>query len=296
MSEIQQTVAAQPVVVYSKSWCPFCTECKELLDSMEQPYTVVELDQRDDGDAVQAALLSLTRQRTVPNVFVGGQHLGGNDDTQAAPTNPAPAPAPDRRRTAGRTPNADPDRSPKQAAARSGRLAEMLAGSGSGAAGAAADAREVDLPASRARRVNLGLAVASPLVAAALFFAQRSSLLGVDPVTLLAKMEVRVRVRVRARARARARAMGRVRVRVTLLAKMEVRVRVNPNPDPDPNPDPNPNPNPHPRRSRPHCRRRSPTAGRRSSTFTRRGARAARCRHQACTGSSGSTPTRSITS
>ena len=84
MSEIQQTVAAQPVVVYSKSWCPFCTECKELLDSMEQPYTVVELDQRDDGDAVQAALLSLTRQRTVPNVFVGGQHLGGNDDTQKA--------------------------------------------------------------------------------------------------------------------------------------------------------------------------------------------------------------------
>ena len=189
MSEIQQTVAAQPVVVYSKSWCPFCTECKELLDSMEQPYTVVELDQRDDGDAVQAALLSLTRQRTVPNVFVGGQHLGGNDDTQAAPTNPAPAPAPDRRPTAGRTPNADPDRSPKQAAARSGRLAEMLAGSGSGVAAAAADAREVDLPANRARRVNLGLAVASPLVAAALFFAQRSSLLGVDPVTLLAKME-----------------------------------------------------------------------------------------------------------
>ena len=90
MSEIQQTVAAQPVVVYSKSWCPFCTECKELLDSMEQPYTVVELDQRDDGDAVQAALLSLTRQRTVPNVFVGGQHLGGNDDTQAAEKCPCP--------------------------------------------------------------------------------------------------------------------------------------------------------------------------------------------------------------
>ena len=84
--EVQRMVAAQPVVIYSKSWCPFCTQCKELLDSMEQPYTVVELDQRDDGEAVQAALLSLTQQRTVPSVFVGGQHLGGNDDTQAAAT------------------------------------------------------------------------------------------------------------------------------------------------------------------------------------------------------------------
>ena len=83
MSEIQQTVAAQPVVVYSKSWCPFCTECKELLDSMEQPYTVVELDQRDAGDAVQAALLSHTRQRTVPNVIVGGRWETGIIATSA---------------------------------------------------------------------------------------------------------------------------------------------------------------------------------------------------------------------
>ena len=31
-----------------------------------------------------AALLELTKQRTVPNVFVNGQHLGGCDDTMAA--------------------------------------------------------------------------------------------------------------------------------------------------------------------------------------------------------------------
>jgi glutaredoxin 3 len=72
------------VVIYSKTWCPYCTQCKELLDSMGQPYAVVELDRRDDGEAVQAALLSLTQQRTVPSVFVAGKHIGGNDDTQAA--------------------------------------------------------------------------------------------------------------------------------------------------------------------------------------------------------------------
>lgn len=31
----------------------------------------------EDGDAIQRALADLTGQRTVPNVFVGGQHLGG---------------------------------------------------------------------------------------------------------------------------------------------------------------------------------------------------------------------------
>lgn len=38
---------------------------------------VVELDQRSDGGAIQAALESITGQRTVPNVFIGGKTIGG---------------------------------------------------------------------------------------------------------------------------------------------------------------------------------------------------------------------------
>ena len=37
----------------------------------------------DEGDAMQSALLELTGQKTVPNVFVRGRHAGGNDDVQA---------------------------------------------------------------------------------------------------------------------------------------------------------------------------------------------------------------------
>ena len=59
VSEIEQLIAAQAVVVYSKSWCPYCAQCKALLDSMEQPYAVVELDRIEDGEAMQAALLRL---------------------------------------------------------------------------------------------------------------------------------------------------------------------------------------------------------------------------------------------
>ena len=82
--EIKSTISGSKVVVYSKSWCPFCQRTKALFDSQGIEYTAIELDERDDGAEVQDALLGLTKQRTVPSVFINGQHLGGNDDTQKA--------------------------------------------------------------------------------------------------------------------------------------------------------------------------------------------------------------------
>jgi glutaredoxin 3 len=45
---------------------------------------VYELDNMDDGAAIQAALGEMTGQRTVPNVFIAGKHLGGNSEVQTA--------------------------------------------------------------------------------------------------------------------------------------------------------------------------------------------------------------------
>lgn len=39
--------------------------------------------QSADGAEIQALLLELTKQRTVPNVFIKGQHIGGADATLA---------------------------------------------------------------------------------------------------------------------------------------------------------------------------------------------------------------------
>ena len=83
LSEIQRTVAGKPVVVFSKSSCAESTACKGIFDAMEQPYTMIELDQRDDGAEMEAALLSLTH-RAMPNVFVGGQFLGGGAEMEEA--------------------------------------------------------------------------------------------------------------------------------------------------------------------------------------------------------------------
>jgi hypothetical protein len=43
------------------------------------PATVVELDTLADGDAVQAGVAEVTGRRTVPQVFIGGKHVGGCD-------------------------------------------------------------------------------------------------------------------------------------------------------------------------------------------------------------------------
>ncbi|PWZ04657.1 Monothiol glutaredoxin-S6 [Zea mays] len=55
-------------------------------DLKEDPY-VVELDTRVDGRDIQSVLLDLVGRRTVPQVFVNGQHIGGSDDTVNALSN-----------------------------------------------------------------------------------------------------------------------------------------------------------------------------------------------------------------
>ncbi|GMH70159.1 hypothetical protein TrVE_jg2426 [Triparma verrucosa] len=90
---ISKALEENEVVVFSKSFCPFCTSTKKMFSEtgtelgMTSPAFVVELDQIDGGADIQAELLSQTGQRTVPNVFVKGKHVGGNDDTMRAAAN-----------------------------------------------------------------------------------------------------------------------------------------------------------------------------------------------------------------
>jgi glutaredoxin len=72
------------VVIWSKSYCPFCKATKTLFQDLGIEVKVFELDEMDNGPDLQMALQEMTKQRTVPNVFLAGKHLGGNDDTQNA--------------------------------------------------------------------------------------------------------------------------------------------------------------------------------------------------------------------
>lgn len=73
-------MAAQ-VEIYATRTCPYCIAARALLDRKGVSYEVidvgaepdrrVEMTQRADG------------RRTVPQIFINGQHVGGSDDLHA---------------------------------------------------------------------------------------------------------------------------------------------------------------------------------------------------------------------
>mmetsp|Transcript_26324 Transcript_26324/g.57063 ORF Transcript_26324/g.57063 Transcript_26324/m.57063 type:complete len:141 (-) Transcript_26324:91-513(-) len=78
---VKDRIEGSKVIVFSKSYCPYCRKVKTLLDEEGVPYTVLELDTHEDGASLQRILYQITGQRTVPNVFVKGGHVGGASDT-----------------------------------------------------------------------------------------------------------------------------------------------------------------------------------------------------------------------
>lgn len=75
-----------PVIIFSKSYCPFSTKAKRILlekySIVPAPY-VVELDTHPLGPGLQTALAKSTGRGTVPNVLISGRSIGGGDDIEA---------------------------------------------------------------------------------------------------------------------------------------------------------------------------------------------------------------------
>lgn len=83
VAQVKQLIATNDVFVASKSYCPHCSSAKRLLEKVTPNAYVLELDTMEDGDDIQQALAKITGQRTVPNIFIKGKHIGGNSDLQA---------------------------------------------------------------------------------------------------------------------------------------------------------------------------------------------------------------------
>jgi len=85
-TKAQDIIENNGVAVFSKSYCPYCKATKELLTKLGAQYYTLELDQIDDGAAIQDALQQMTNQRSVPNVFIAKEHIGGNSDLEQLKT------------------------------------------------------------------------------------------------------------------------------------------------------------------------------------------------------------------
>ena len=68
------------VLIYTTKICPYCVRAKMLLQRKGVDYK--EIDVSNDP-AERQALVERTRQRTVPQIFINGEHIGGCDDLYA---------------------------------------------------------------------------------------------------------------------------------------------------------------------------------------------------------------------
>ena len=62
---IQRLIKENKVMVFSKSYCPFCTKAKNVLNSIGVKYKVLELDEDPNGAEIQNELQAMGEGRTV---------------------------------------------------------------------------------------------------------------------------------------------------------------------------------------------------------------------------------------
>eukprot|EP00523_Entomoneis_sp_CCMP467_P007239 CAMPEP_0168728388 /NCGR_PEP_ID=MMETSP0724-20121128/5658_1 /TAXON_ID=265536 /ORGANISM="Amphiprora sp., Strain CCMP467" /LENGTH=148 /DNA_ID=CAMNT_0008775231 /DNA_START=56 /DNA_END=502 /DNA_ORIENTATION=+ len=85
---VVHNIEENDVMVFAKSYCPHCQQTRHLLEELHKEFEgwslkIVDIDTNpEDGRMIQNLLAELTGQRTVPNIFIDGEHLGGNEDLQ----------------------------------------------------------------------------------------------------------------------------------------------------------------------------------------------------------------------
>jgi glutaredoxin 3 len=68
------------VVIYSTDYCPYCRQAERFLNDKGVPFKSVDVTH---DDAMRAKLVEMSGQRTVPQIFIGGESIGGYSDMMA---------------------------------------------------------------------------------------------------------------------------------------------------------------------------------------------------------------------
>jgi cysteine synthase A len=86
VAEIEETVQSNPVVLYGLEWCEFCWSVRRMFQEAGIAYEAIDLDSvayqaEGRGGKLRAALREITGAPTIPQIFVGGTHIGGATET-----------------------------------------------------------------------------------------------------------------------------------------------------------------------------------------------------------------------
>jgi glutaredoxin 3 len=69
------------ITMYSTAVCPYCIRAERLLKS--KGVTDIDKIRVDLDPSLREKMTTLTGRRTVPQIFIGDQHIGGFDDLAA---------------------------------------------------------------------------------------------------------------------------------------------------------------------------------------------------------------------
>lgn len=69
------------IEIYTTPWCPYCARAKRLLDSKGLQYREIGIAQ---DQSLAQAMVERAGRTSVPQIFIGGEHVGGSDDLVAA--------------------------------------------------------------------------------------------------------------------------------------------------------------------------------------------------------------------
>lgn len=68
------------VVIYSKENCPYCLMAKEFFNTRHIPFEEIRVD-LDPNNLNE--MINLSKKRSVPQIFINDQSIGGYDDLAA---------------------------------------------------------------------------------------------------------------------------------------------------------------------------------------------------------------------
>lgn len=80
LPKVDAEIAKNKVVMWSWSTCPFCKRAKEIMNETGVKYTVIELNEMEDGNSYRAALALKTDRTSMPSTWIGGEFVGGCND------------------------------------------------------------------------------------------------------------------------------------------------------------------------------------------------------------------------
>ncbi len=86
---VAEVVASEPVVMFALAWCEFCWAVRKLFARLEVPLRCVDLDSapfqgNNLGGRIREVLAARSGATTIPQIFIGGEPVGGCSEIFAA--------------------------------------------------------------------------------------------------------------------------------------------------------------------------------------------------------------------